>query len=127
MEERGIGRSESTEVLAVVSFGNVRRGDRLQVDASAPHVAGLIKAGYFKVICEEPDATVDDSERAGNVSDSGVDVGVVRPAKAAKRKVSDGEDSRQPDSENRHSAPSGRAAHPQDVESDHRGGAQAGA
>lgn len=41
------------EVKAVVSFGTLRRGDRLQVDIHDPQVAGLIKGGYLKVIWKE--------------------------------------------------------------------------
>ena len=42
------------EVRAVVSFGQVKRGDRLQVDIHDEKVAGLIKAGYLKIIWKEP-------------------------------------------------------------------------
>lgn len=56
---------DKTEVRATVSYGNVRKGDRLQVDIHDPAVAGLIKAGYLKIIWKG----VDD---AGKV-DSAVD------------------------------------------------------
>jgi len=52
------------EVRAVVSFGQVKRGDRLQVDIHDEKVAGLIEAGYLKIIWKEAGdvRTVDSAE-----------------------------------------------------------------
>lgn len=47
------------EVRATVSFtgssvlGNLKRGDRIQVDIHDPVVAGLIRAGYLKITWKE--------------------------------------------------------------------------
>jgi len=72
---------EKAEVKANLSFRDVKRGDRLQVDIHDPQVAGLIKAGYLTIIWKEPrEHDLVDSGRAGIVPDSGVDVGAVRPA-----------------------------------------------
>jgi hypothetical protein len=37
------------EVRANMSFGHMKRGDRLQVDIHDPAVAGLIKGGYLRI------------------------------------------------------------------------------
>jgi len=72
------------EVKAVVSFGTLRRGDRLQVDIHDPAVAGLIKGGYLKVIWRHPDGGQMDSaagpELPGLVSAGGMDPGDPGPA-----------------------------------------------
>ena len=81
------------EVRATVSFtgssvlGNVKRGDRIQVDIHDPVVAGLIRAGYLKIIWKEPS----DATQLGDPADpdwvdclfgSGVDAGAVQEAEA---------------------------------------------
>lgn len=108
-----------TEVKATLSFGGLKRGDRLQVDIHDPHVARLIKARYLKVIWKEPDAAaVDDRSGAGDVSTDRVDVGVARPKKA-KKVNGGGEDHSEPAAGDPDSAPAGRSPHPQDQQPDH--------
>jgi hypothetical protein len=41
------------EVAANMSFGQLKRGDRLQVDIHDPAVAGLIKGGYLRIVWKE--------------------------------------------------------------------------
>lgn len=41
------------EVRAIMSFGTLRRGDRLQVDIHDPAVRGLIKGGYLRIVWKE--------------------------------------------------------------------------
>jgi hypothetical protein len=38
-----------------MSFGALKRGDRLQVDIHDPKVAGLIKGGYLRIVWKERD------------------------------------------------------------------------
>ncbi len=69
------------EVKAVVSFGTLRRGDRLQVDIHDPAVAGLIHGGYLKVIWKERGDvgqldSADGPDLPGLVSAGRVDSGV---------------------------------------------------
>ncbi len=75
------------EAKAVMPFGTLKRGDRLQVDIHDPAVAGLIKGGYLKVIWKE-------RSHAGQVDDpadpawadclfgDGVDGGALQEAEA---------------------------------------------
>ena len=116
------------EVRANLSFSNLRRGDRLQVDIHDPQVAGLIKAGYLKIIWKEPrEHDPVDSGRVGGVPDSGVDGGVARPAQtdkgksaaaprssAAKTAVSDGQGEHRPGEKGADSTQAGRSAHTPD-------------
>lgn len=81
------------EVRATVSFtgssvlGNLKRGDRIQVDIHDPVVAGLIRAGYLKIHWKEPS----DATQLGDPADpdwvdclfgSGVDAGAMQEAEA---------------------------------------------
>lgn len=63
------------EAKAIVSFGRLKRGDRIQVDIHDPQVAGLIKAGYLTVNWRDRGSVdrPDDSGRAEHVSAGGVD------------------------------------------------------
>jgi hypothetical protein len=67
------------EVRANMSFGTLRRGDRLQVDIHDPKVAGLIQGGYLKIIWKGPgDGQMDgaaDPDLPGPVSAGSVDSG----------------------------------------------------
>ena len=74
------------EVQAIMSFGRLKRGDRLQVDIHDPHVAGLIKGGYLKINWKEPRRgetdRAGDPDGAGAVPADGVDPGDTRDAEA---------------------------------------------
>lgn len=63
------------EAKAIVSFGQLKRGDRIQVDIHDPTVAGLIKGGYLKVIWRDhgPVDSSSDPGRSELVSAGSVD------------------------------------------------------
>lgn len=94
-------RGLMTEVKAVVSFGTLRRGDRLQVDIHDPKVRGLIQGGYLKIIWKgSGDGQMDgaaDPDLPGLVSAGSVDSGGER--EPATEEVDDGPGEHQPDSE----------------------------
>lgn len=57
-----------SEVQANLMFGNFRQGQRYKVDIHDPTVAGLIKAGYLKIIWKGREDAADtwDPDRAGD-------------------------------------------------------------
>lgn len=93
----------AAEVQAVMSFGTLRRGDRLQVDIHDPKVRGLIKGGYLKLVWKERgDVTGVDS--AGDPDGPGlVSVGGVDPDDSgdsqAEEEVDDGPGEHRPEPE----------------------------
>ena len=74
------------EVQAIVSFGHLRRGDRLQVDIHDPGVAALIRGGYLKINWKEPRRGETDRapgpDGAGTVPADRVDSGDTRDTEA---------------------------------------------
>lgn len=101
------------EVEANLSFRQVKRGDRLQVDIHDPVVAGLIQAGYYKIVWKDVHELADpgDPHRSGVVPGSGVGLGAVPPPAAeAGEEVTDGAGEHRPEQEDSVRAPSNRAA-----------------
>lgn len=98
-----------TEVKVTVAHGQLKRGDRLQVDIHDPAVAGLIKAGYLKIHWKEAGDGTDslDPVRSGPVSAGSVDPGDTR---AAAEEVADGAGEHQPEQKDSDRASAGRSA-----------------
>jgi hypothetical protein len=99
------------EVKANMSFSNLKRGDRLQVDIHDPAVAALIRGGYLTIIWKEPSdaATVDDPTDpawADCLFSDGVDAGASQEAEAQV----DGPGEPEPRQGDRGSSPSSRPA-----------------
>jgi hypothetical protein len=110
------------EAKAIMSFGQLKRGDRLQVDIHDPVVAGLIKGGYLKIIWKEPsDArTVEGSDDPGWADclfSDRVDAGALQEAEAQV----DGPRESEPGEGDRHSAPAGGSSRSQNGEPDDSG------
>ena len=99
------------EVRAIMSFGQLKRGDRLQVDIHDPVVAGLIRGGYLKINWKEPRRG--ETDRAGNpdgpdrVPVDRVDSGAAR---GAEEEELDGPRTSGPGQGDSDSAPAGQAA-----------------
>jgi hypothetical protein len=86
------------EVKANVTFGAYRIGRLYQVDPESPQIAGLLAGGYLQpsnddAVDPASQPSVVDSAGPVLVSDTGVDVGVKRPAK---KKVTDGPGEHEP-------------------------------
>lgn len=76
----------NTEVQANLSFSDLKRGDRIQVDINDPAVAALVAAKYLRIIWEAPDGVAVRSRRVADVSGDRVDSG----DPGAKEEVTDG-------------------------------------
>ena len=103
------------EAKAIVSFGHLKRGDRLQVDIHDPHVAGLIRGGYLTIIWKEradgPVDNPDDPDGSDTVPADRVDSGGTR---GAQEEEIDGPRGPEPRVGDPDSASAGRAADAQD-------------
>ena len=85
------------EVRATLSFGNYRHGQFYEVDTCDATVAGLIKAGYLKVVSHGTDSL--DSAGAEPVPAGGVAAGL--EGELPEQEALDGTDQHQPDEEDR--------------------------
>ena len=85
-----------TEVRASLSFGNYRHGGFYEVDTGDATVAGLIKAGYLKVVSDGTDSLDSAGAEPGPAGD--LDPGMARDTQA--EEDVDGAGSHQPGEEN---------------------------
>ena len=102
------------EAEPVLTFGNYRKGQRIQVDIHDPTVRGLIKAKYLKIHWKESgDARTLDSpvDPAGSdsVSAGGVDPDVAGDLQDAEE-VDDGQGEHRPEQKDPDSAQAGRSS-----------------
>lgn len=98
------------EVSATMSFGKLRRGDRLQVDIHDPKVAGLIKGGYLRIVWKEPrEGDSLDSTGPERVPADGVDS---RAARDAEEEVDHGAGEHRSGEKGGNSSPSRRPTPP---------------
>jgi hypothetical protein len=110
------------EAKATMSFGHLKRGDRLQVDIHDPYVAGLIKGGYLTIIWKESGdvPAVDDPHDPGWADclfSDRVDAGALQEAQAQ----IDGPRESGPGEGDRHRSPAGGSSRSQNGEPDDSG------